>query len=253
MRQWRRDGGVIHGWILTACLCLALPLSAVAQEAAPTNDDATTGADITPLGVATGGDESLDATPSLPVLPVLVFDRARILSDSLIGQAFEDDIEKARADLIQENNEIYNALEEEEAELSDLRPTLSEEAFAQKADAFDQKVTAVRAAQDRKSAEIQTLYDTKLQAVEQEMNEALSAVAREVRALVVFERQQVYMMSGAIDVSSEIIRRLDAHFVLDAATQDTTVQTEENSDGAAPAEDAQSPSPAEPDAPATSE
>lgn len=171
------------------------------------------------------------------VLPVLVFDRSRILSDSKLGQAFEAEIQQTRDALVQENNDIYAALEVEEAEISALRPTLSEEAFVQKADAFDQKVTSVRAAQDRKANDIQALYNSGLEEVEQKMNAALTSVAREVRAIVVFERQQVYLMSGAIDVSTEIIRRLDAQFAVDAALVDAPVApADEASDGSAAVE-----------------
>ncbi|WP_417248842.1 OmpH family outer membrane protein [Celeribacter sp.] len=142
-------------------------------------------------------------------LPVVVFDRARVLSDSAAGQALEAEIEALRNDILAENNAISDALEAEERALAEERLTLSEGAFRAKADAFDQKVTDVRAEQDRKAAQVQAAYDEGIAELETLMNAALASVARELRAVIVLERQQVYLLSGSIDISAEVIRRLD--------------------------------------------
>ncbi|WP_417242747.1 OmpH family outer membrane protein [Celeribacter sp.] len=219
MRLWRRHNGTIRTRIVAACLCGVIGVQGAWAQDTAGAAQGQSGASIAPLAAPPQTSVPQATNTPTQILPVLVFDRDRIVTESQFGVAFEADIERERSALVQENNDIYAALEVEEAELSALRPTLSEEAFLQKADAFDQKVTSVRAAQDRKAADIQSLYDTGLEVVEQRMNAALTSVAREVRAMVVFERQQVYMMSGAIDVSSEVIRRLDAQFVLEKAAE----------------------------------
>lgn len=142
--------------------------------------------------------------------PVLVFDRARVLSQSLIGLALEARIEAERAKLLAENDKIYADLEAEEQLISDQRAVMSDEVFRDRASKFDEKVTGARAEQDEKARKVQALYDSGLEDFEKDMNQVLTGVARDLGATLVFERQQVYLMSGSIDVSKLVIDQLDA-------------------------------------------
>lgn len=144
------------------------------------------------------------------VFPVLVFDRARVVEQSETGKALEERIEAARAALLDENNRLYDELETEEQNLADIRDSLSADDFRARAKAFDDKVTNFRSEQDRKAQEIQSQYDEGLTELEKRMNSVLTGIARDYGAVLVFERGQVYLMSGAIDVSSLLIERLDA-------------------------------------------
>ncbi|EKE72037.1 OmpH family outer membrane protein [Celeribacter baekdonensis] len=144
------------------------------------------------------------------IFPILAFDRARIIAQSQMGVALEAQIESERAALLAENDQIYADLEAEEQEISDQRKMMSEEAFRARAAEFDAKVTEVRAQQDEKAQAVQRLYDSALEEMETEMNTVLTRVARDLGAVVVFERQQVYLMSGSIDVTKVVIDRLDA-------------------------------------------
>lgn len=155
------------------------------------------------------------------IFPVLVFDRARVLSSSQIGRDLDTQVAEQRAALLAENEEIYADLEAEEQELAEIRGSLSEEAFRARAQAFDDKVVKVRAAQDAKAEDIQTLYEEGLAGIEQEMNSVLTGIARDFSAVLMFERSQVYLMSGAIDVSQIAIDRLDARRAEQAAPADT--------------------------------
>ncbi|MEG3661496.1 OmpH family outer membrane protein [Celeribacter halophilus] len=152
------------------------------------------------------------------VFPVLVFDRSRVLSQSVAGQALEAEIEEARAALLAENEQIYADLETEEQEIADAKPLMSEEAFRIRAQEFDTKVTEARSAQDQKARDIQTLYDDRIGEIEQKMNDALATIARDLGAVVVFERGQVYLMNGAIDISRLVIEKLDEDLAEDTDT-----------------------------------
>lgn len=152
------------------------------------------------------------------VFPVLVFDRSRVLSQSVAGQALETEIEEARAALLAENEQIYADLETEEQEIADAKPLMSEEAFRLRAQEFDTKVTEARSAQDQKARDIQTLYDDRIGEIEKKMNDALATIARDLGAVVVFERGQVYLMNGAIDISRLVIEKLDEDLSEDTDT-----------------------------------
>ncbi|SEL25625.1 OmpH family outer membrane protein [Pacificibacter marinus] len=150
--------------------------------------------------------------PSGQVLhaPIIAFDREKIFLESKLGQALDAKIETLRAELVAENDEIYADLEAEEQNLSALKDSLSSAAFKFKADAFDAKVTAIRSEQKAKSDAVQQAYDQGARDFEQNLNVVLTQIAREVGAVAVFERKQIYLMSGSIDISVEAVRRLDA-------------------------------------------
>lgn len=188
-------------------------LLAQSEVAVPPDTDLTPASDVTPELATDGVSASQAASaPVQPILPILVFDRARILALSDMGKNFEATIDAKRAEQLSENKEIQDALEEEERELAALKKEMDEAEFAKLAEAFDLKVTEARDVQNAKGADIQAYYDAELAAFDTAMNAALTQVAREVRAIVILERQQVYLMSSSIDVSSEVIRRLDLVF-----------------------------------------
>lgn len=183
------------------------------------------------------------ATPAIPsdipiertqtgrlIWPVLVFDREVVLSTAEAGKALVEEVEAARSALLAENAQIYADLEAEEREISDQRATMTEEAFRARAAAFDDKVTEVRSTQDQKARDIQTLYDDGLQKLERQMNEVLSELARDVGAVMVFERQQVYLASSAVDVSIPLITEMNAQFSSDASGSSTGVTTRDTTD-----------------------
>lgn len=177
------------------------------------------------------------AQPKL-TFPILAFDRSRVISQSQMGMALEAKIEAARSALLVENDQIYADLEAEEQEISDQRPMMTDEAFRARAAEFDAKVTEVRDQQDEKARDVQSLYDSGLEELETEMNAVLTRVARDLGAVVVLERQQVYLMAGSIDVSKVVIDQLDARQVeRDAADaqEPTTPPAEDGSTEDTPA------------------
>ncbi|PTQ68012.1 OmpH family outer membrane protein [Celeribacter persicus] len=211
--------------VLICVLCLG-SFAAVAQE---------TG---TATVSETGTGQATEKARSRLVFPVLVFDRARVLTQSAAGKALEERIEAAHTALLEENTRIYDELEAEEQELADIRNSLSEEVFRPRAQAFDEKVEALRAEQDRKGQAIQAQYDEGLTSLEEEINTVLASIAREYGALLVFERGQVYLLSGAIDVSGMLIERLDARMNV---SEETDSATGTGSDSDAPAAETATP------------
>lgn len=188
-------GGICR--VLLLCAMAFGPGAGGAQEATP---DTATGAGAAPT----------ETSRPRTTLPILVFDHARVLHESAMGQALEAKISARQAEVLVENDRIYAELEAEEQEIAAARETLSEEAFRARASEFDTRVTEARSAQDEKAAAVQTLYDEGVAEIEAAINKALADLAGEFSAVIVFERQQVYLMSGAIDVSDRLIDRLDA-------------------------------------------
>ena len=164
-----------------------------------------------------GGASATESQRPRLAFPILVFDRARVLSQSEMGKALEARLDKARADLLSENEKMYADLEAEERAIAEEKSQMSEADFRARSSAFDDRVTELRDEQDQKAQDVQALYDQGLADLETAMNEVLAAAAHDLGAVVVLERQQVYLMSGAIDVSQIVIDGLDKKFT---ATQE---------------------------------
>ena len=171
--------------------------------------------------VAQGTSNSGATTPSEQApqrsgfqIPVIAFDRDAIFAASTLGQNLDAKIEELRNDLVRENDAIYAALEAEEKELSILKQTLTPEEFAARAEAFDEKVTSIRAAQKSKSETVQTVYDEGLREFDASLNLVLTEIAQEVGAIAVFERKQIYLMSASIDISRGVVARMNARAAL---------------------------------------
>ncbi|MBU2936857.1 OmpH family outer membrane protein [Pacificibacter sp. 1_MG-2023] len=175
------------------------PLSAQDAENEAAAPDVTSEAEIAPQPQNT-----------IAQIPLIAFDRERIFENTDIGRALEAKVEALLNDLVIENDTIFASLEAEEQELTELKNTLSKEDFAKKAEAFDEKVIAIRAEQKAKSEAIEQTRDQGLRAFEDTLNVVLKDIAQEVRAVAVFERTQIYLMSGSIDISLEVIKRLNA-------------------------------------------
>lgn len=193
MRAW--------GWIVCAVFAVNMsgPLSAQGAE----NEAAAPSATSEPESAA-------QPQNTITQVPVIAFDRERIFDNTDIGRALEAKVETLLNDLVVENDTIFAALEAEEKELTELKVTLSKEDFAKKAEAFDEKVIAIRAEQKEKSEAIEQTKDQGLREFEDMLNVVLKGIAQEVRAVAVFERAQIYLMSGSIDISLEVIKRLNA-------------------------------------------
>ena len=207
------------GWIIRVGVITCMSGPILAQDAS------TDGLDP-PSTAAVGAPQEAAQSKNIVIqVPLIAFDRDRIFTESTIGRDLEAKIEALRTALVAENDTIYTTLEAEEKELSILKDTLSSEAFSVRADAFDAKVIAIRAEQKVKSETVQQAYDLGVRDFEQSLNTVLTEIAQEVRAVAVFERKQIYLMSGSIDISLEAIKRLNARSTENAVqSDDATLQ-----------------------------
>lgn len=194
----------VWGWIICAVMAANVSGPVLAQETPIVNADES-------VLIEPVTEEQTQTKKTAIQVPVIAFDRERIFSESDLGRALEAKIETLLSDLVSENDAIFAALEAEEQELTALKGVLRAEDFAKKADAFDAKVVAKRAEQKAKSETIQQTKDQSLREFETALNAVLTDIAQEVRAVAVFERGQIYLMSGSIDISLEAVKRLNAN------------------------------------------
>lgn len=168
---------------------------------------------------------------------VLVIDREAVLRRSALGRGRLAIIAEDEAALAAENREIETRLTAEEADLAARRPEMEPDAFRVEAEAFDRRVTELRRAQDAKTRALVERRDALADGFWQEVLPVLGIIMAERGAGVILDRGEVFLTAAEVDVTAELVARLDA------ATQDAG-----GSAPPAPADGAPDPEGAGPDA-----
>ncbi|MBV1866829.1 MAG: OmpH family outer membrane protein [Marinosulfonomonas sp.] len=146
----------------------------------------------------------------LTISPILTIDSDRVYGASLAGQRIGAELEASLQQLVRENRRIEAELETEERSLTEQRATLPADEFRALADAFDQKVQQIRDEQDTKQRELQSLRENDRRAFVDAISPILSAIGNERGALLILERRDVVLSADSIDITSEVIARINA-------------------------------------------
>lgn len=148
--------------------------------------------------------------PSLEAGRLLVIDRGRVLAESRQGRALLAELDAAGRELAAENREIEARLREEERRLTERRPEMEPAAFRVEAEAFDERVQEIRRTQDAKRAELIARREGLEDAFWEEALPVLARILQERGAVVVLDRDTVFLSSDAADITAEAIARIDA-------------------------------------------
>lgn len=147
--------------------------------------------------------------PGVTQSQIVTVDSELIFASTSVGQQITTELEEKVAVLASENRRIASDLEAEELELTELRKTMAATEFRVLADAFDQKVKRIRLEQDTKQRELQQLRDAERQSFVDAIGPLLSSIAREHGALVVLERRNVLLSADRINITQQVIDRID--------------------------------------------
>ncbi|RMD91767.1 MAG: OmpH family outer membrane protein [Alphaproteobacteria bacterium] len=143
---------------------------------------------------------------------VLVLDQDALLAQTKWGQQINARFQKARAALLEENERLAKALEEEERDLTDRRASLPADEFRALAAAFDEKVTRTRAEQARKAADLTTRFETERSAFYASIATVIEQLAAERGAAVVLDRRLALIAAPSADLTQAAIAAIDAAF-----------------------------------------
>ena len=149
--------------------------------------------------------------PELPgvAAPVLVLNQDRLLTDSEAGRRILADENATWQKHEAEGVELEQILEAEERELSELRDTLPLEDFQQRAVAFDEKVVRIRQDFAERSDTLARELDTRRKAFISEVVPFITQIMGERGASLVFEQRGVLISLPQVDITLEVIRRID--------------------------------------------
>ena len=145
----------------------------------------------------------------VPLSPVLVINSDQVFLSSQAGQKIDADLEDKLQALVTENRAIESDLSAEELDLTRKRDGMDPAEFRTLANAFDEKVQKIRAAQDAKQRDLQQFRDQENQSFIQTITPILSDISRERGALLVLERRNVILSADTIDITQEAIDRIN--------------------------------------------
>ncbi|MGJ8583155.1 MAG: OmpH family outer membrane protein [Marinosulfonomonas sp.] len=164
-----------------------------------------------------------------PQSRILILDSERVYVSSSTGQKVSIDLETRLDALSAENRRIETELEAEEQDLTEKRKTMDPVEFRALANAFDEKVQRLRAEQDAKQQELQRLREAERQSFIQAMTPIISQIAAEYGAVVILERRSVLLAADTIDITDQVIDRINASQAMDRPEdppKDTTEQVD---------------------------
>tara|TARA_R110002020_G_scaffold232139_2_gene443513 strand:+ start:31063 stop:31647 length:585 start_codon:yes stop_codon:yes gene_type:complete len=140
---------------------------------------------------------------------VLTIDSERLFLASDFGKRVAAEVEAAGNDLVAENRRIEAELAEAEQELTDMRATMTPEAFRPLADAFDTRVQETRQAQAAKSRALNAQLDSEREVFLNAAGPVLEVLMQELGASVVLERRTVFISANSSDITAEAVTRLN--------------------------------------------
>ena len=140
---------------------------------------------------------------------IVTLDQDQLYLGTQYGRALQAKFESESAALLAENRKIDAALEAEERELTTKRATMTAQDFRPLAEAFDTKANDLRKAQDVKSTELAKSRDADRQAFFQAVAPILGDYMVERGAVAILDKSAIVVSLGSIDITKEVIARID--------------------------------------------
>lgn len=162
------------------------------------------------LAPGAGAAQQQQQQPGTVQSPVLTLNQEKLYQSTLFGQRMQRELNDARTELIAENRRIQRELEAEEAQLTEQRATTKPAEFRVLADAFDEKVTRIRAEQEGKTRALQRRQERAQQAFFKAIAPVVQEVVQASGAYVVLDQRAILVASEQIDVTDEVRARVDA-------------------------------------------
>jgi outer membrane protein len=172
---------------------------------------------------ASGFEAAVAAAPTsgaAPIARVLMVDLRRVMATSKAGQDIARQVadlkKKAQADLSSEGQ----GLQREKAALEQQAAILAPDVKARKARDFEARVAAFQKKLQQRGGLIQGGVIKAQQQIEQALGPILQGIMQERRATVLLDRSAVLLAPNAIDVTADVVRRMDTR--LPAVTVELT-------------------------------
>lgn len=143
----------------------------------------------------------------------LVVEQEKLLAESLYGKEIVRIEADKRQELIDEGRNLDRLFEEEERRLTDLRARTEPEKFREMADFFDAKVITTRREQEEKALDLNAENEEGRRRFLATIGPILLEILNETGASAVVERRSLLIAKQDLNITDEVIKRLDAAFL----------------------------------------
>lgn len=140
---------------------------------------------------------------------ILVFDVDRAIALSKAGKSMAAQLEEQFSKVRTDESEILKNLQSEAEKLKEQQKLLAPEALQKKVEELRSKEVERRRSLNEKSQSIQAGGQRAAAEIVKIAEEELSAISKERKADIVMRRDAVFFASPAIDVTAELVSRLD--------------------------------------------
>ncbi|TBN43948.1 OmpH family outer membrane protein [Paracoccus subflavus] len=150
-----------------------------------------------------------DSSP-VAAIPLLTVDQEALFSRSAWGRRTQRVLEETGREVAAENERLATQLAAEESELTDQRPTLDPAEFRRLAEAFDARATAIRRERAQVVEDLNGWAEADRAAFYRAALPLMGEMMQERGAVAVLDRRTVFVSLDAIDMTDDLVARLDA-------------------------------------------
>lgn len=151
----------------------------------------------------------LSAAPAQERGPVLIVSRRRLLNETRQARALREAEQRMTAELQGRIDETKRQLAAEEQELAELRSSLPRDQFEARTSAFDRKIRSERREAQRQAAALQTAFRSLRVSLLETVETVLERVRAERGASVILDRDEALASDPALDITDDVIARLN--------------------------------------------
>jgi len=150
------------------------------------------------------------ATPGVsPALTIMVVDVQQLLQNSKAAKMVRSQIEAKRSEYAKDISHQEEGLRQERDTLQRQQATLTPEALNAKGREFQQKVNDLdRTVQSKRQALEKSNADA-LEKIQQSMLKIITAIAKDRKVNLVFQRAELVLFDQQFDVTDEVLQKLD--------------------------------------------
>lgn len=142
-------------------------------------------------------------------VPIMTIDLEDLFLNSAWGRRAQADLEARGRTLADENERLATLLSTEERDLTELRKTLPADQFRTRAEEFDKRVVEVRRERENELRELQHSAEATREAFFKATQPLLAQLMQERGAVAVLDQRMVLVSIDAIDVTADLIKRVD--------------------------------------------
>ena len=141
---------------------------------------------------------------------LMIVDFQRVQNESLVGQDYASQLNSARLSIETKEGEIVQELLAEKDELEKQKNIIAQEALQQRARELDQKAQQAEALVKQLRRDLNVSARQATLEIQRVLRPIVAEIMAEKSATVVVDKAIVYHFTGGLDVTAEIIDRLNS-------------------------------------------